>query len=86
MNMGLLPDMQNCGLRMRWECRERFSPQRLQRLLLFSDPGMHQGITVMHVPWCISGSLTRGGRENVPAFPVHAQPAKLRISLEVHVI
>ena len=48
--MGLLPDMQNCGLRMRWECRERFSPQRLQRLLLFSDPGMHHGITVMHVP------------------------------------
>ena len=26
--MGLLPDMQNCGLRMRRECRERFPRQR----------------------------------------------------------
>ena len=23
-SMGLLPDTSNCGLRMRWECRERF--------------------------------------------------------------
>ena len=26
--MGLLPDMQNCGLRMRRECRERFPRKR----------------------------------------------------------
>ena len=25
--------------------------------------------TVTHVPWCISGSLTRGGGENVPGIP-----------------
>ena len=36
------------------------SPHRLLRKPLVSDPGMH------HVPWCMSGSLTRGGGENVP--------------------
>ena len=25
-----------------------------------SDPGMHQGLCVTHVPWCIPGSLTSG--------------------------
>ena len=29
--MGLLPDMQNCGLRLRRERRERFPRHRLQR-------------------------------------------------------
>ena len=32
--MGLLPDTYGCRLRMRWECRERFSWNRLQRKLL----------------------------------------------------
>ena len=59
--MGLLPDMQNCGLRMRWECRERFPRHRCQRKLLVSDPDMHHGTCVTHVPWCMSGSLNRGG-------------------------
>ena len=36
--MGLLPDTQNCGLRMR---RERFPCHWLQRKPLVSDPGMH---------------------------------------------
>ena len=56
--MGLLPDMWYCGLRMRRECRERFRRQWLQRKPLVSDPGMHHGTCVMHVPWCMSGSLT----------------------------
>ena len=30
---------------------------------------MHHGTNVKHVPWCMSGSLTRGGRENVPGIP-----------------
>ena len=30
---------------------------------------MHHGTCVTHVPWCMSGSLTRGGDENVPAIP-----------------
>ena len=40
---------------MRRECQER-SP----RHQLFSDPDMHHGTCVTHVPWCISGSLTGG--------------------------
>ena len=46
-----------------------FSRHRLQRKLLVSDPGMHHGSCVTHVPWCMSGSLTRGDGENVPGIP-----------------
>ena len=61
-DMGLLPDTWNCGLRMRRECRERFPRHQLQRKPLVSNPGMHHGTCVTHVPWCMSGSLTCGGR------------------------
>ena len=54
---GLLPHTQNCGLRIRRECRERFHRHRLQRKPLVSDPGMHHGTCVTHVPWCMSWSL-----------------------------
>ena len=67
--MGLLPDTQNYGLRMRRECWERFPRHWLQRKPLVSDPGMHHGTCVTHVPWCMSGSLTRGDGENVPGIP-----------------
>ena len=60
--MGHLPDTHNCGLRMHRECRERFPRRRLQRKLLVSDPSMLHGTCVTHVPWCMSGSLTHGGR------------------------
>ena len=30
---------------------------------------MHHGTCVTHVPWCMSGSLTDGGGENVPDIP-----------------
>ena len=60
---------QNCGLRMCRECRERFPRRRLQRKPLVSNPGMHHGTCVTHVPWCMSGSLSRGGGENVPGVP-----------------
>ena len=59
-----------------------FSRHRLQRKLLDSDPGMHHGTCVAHVPWCMSGSLTCGQGETFPAFPAHAQPAVLRILQE----
>ena len=59
--MGFLPDTYNCGLPMRRECRERFPRHRLQRKLLVSDPGMHHGTCVTHVPWRMSGSVARGG-------------------------
>ena len=64
--MGLLLETQNCGLRM---CRESFSRHRLQRKPLVSDPGMHRGTCVTHVPRCMSGSLTSDGGENVPGIP-----------------
>ena len=50
---------------MRWECRGRFPHHRLKKTPL-SDPHMHHGTCVTHVPWCMSGSLTHGGEENVP--------------------
>ena len=46
-----------------------FSGHRLRRKPLVSDPGMHHGTCVTYVPWCLSGSLTRGGRENVSSNP-----------------
>ena len=30
---------------------------------------MHHGTCVTHVPWCMSGSLNRGGGENAPGIP-----------------
>ena len=45
-----------------------FSRHWLQRKPPVSDPGMHHGTCVMHVPWCMSGSLTCGGGENVPGI------------------
>ena len=50
-----------------------------------SDPDMHHGTCVTHVPWCMPGSLTssflwnRRRGETFPAFPAHAPPAILRI-------
>ena len=50
-----------------------------------SDPDMHHGTCVTHVPWCMSGSLTSGflwsrwRGKTFPAFPAHAQPAIFRI-------
>ena len=54
---------------MRRECREQFPCRRLQMKQLVSDPDMHHGTCVRHVPWCMSGSLTRGRGENVPGIP-----------------
>ena len=42
--MDLLPDTQNCGLRIRRECLERFPRFWFQRKQLVSDPVMHVGI------------------------------------------
>ena len=54
---------------MRRGCRERFPRYRLQMTLLVSDPCMHHDTCVTHVPWCMSGLLTRGGGENVTGIP-----------------
>ena len=58
--------------------------RRLQKKPIVSDPGMHHGTCVTHVPWCMSGSLTLGGGENVPGIPGACAPAILRIWQEVH--
>ena len=62
----------------------RFLCHWLQRKPLVSDPGMHQGTCVTHVPWCMSGYLTSSVGETFPAFPAHGQPKILRIWQEVH--
>ena len=63
-----------------------FPRRRFQRKLLVSDPGMHHGTCVTHVPWCMSGSLTCGDGENVPGIPGACAPAILRIWQEAHSI
>ena len=63
-----------------------FPRRRFQRKLLVSDPGMHHGTCVTHVPWCMSGSLTCGDGENVPGIPGACAPAILRIWQEAHVL
>ena len=67
--MSLLPDTWNCRLRMYLECQEHFPRHQLQRKPLVSDPGMHHDTCIMHVPWCMSGSLTHSDRENVSGIP-----------------
>ena len=69
---------------MRREYQERFPCQRLQRKPPVSDPGMHHGTSVTHMPWCMSGSLTRGGGKTFPAFPAHALPEILCMWQEPH--
>ena len=46
-----------------------FSRHRLQRKPPISDPGIHHDMCVTHVPWCMLGSLTRSGEENVLGIP-----------------
>ena len=52
---------------------------------------MHHGTCVRHVPWYMPGSLTSSFLwsqcmvgKTFPAFPVHVQPAILRIYYEAH--
>ena len=53
---------------MRRECRDGFPRHWLQRKPLVTDPGVHQGMCVMHVPWRMSGSLTCGSGIANPRF------------------
>ena len=46
--MRLLPDTQNCGLRVHRECRECFPRVRPQMKPPASHPGMHHGTCVTH--------------------------------------
>ena len=49
-----------------------------------SYPGMPHGTCVTHVPWCMSGSLTRGGGENVLGIPGTCARAILGIWRETY--
>ena len=40
-----------------------------ERKPLVRDPGMYHDTCVTYVPWCMTGSITRGGWENVPCMP-----------------
>ena len=85
--MGLIPDTQNCGLRMRRECRERLAGHRLQRKSLVSDPDLHHCMCMTHMPWCKSGSPTPVAGKTFPTFPAHAQHTILRIcTLKISVL
>ena len=81
---GPLSNTQNCWLRMRREFQERFPGHRLHRKPVVTYLGMHHGTCVTHVPWCMLGLLTRGGRKAFSTFPAHAQPAILLIWQEAH--
>ena len=83
-SMGLLPDTQNVDCACAGNAGNVFPHRRLQSKPLISDPGMHHGTCVTHVPWCMSGSLTRGGGESVPGIPGACAPAILRILQEAH--
>ena len=67
-------------------------PETFSPLPQVSDPDMHRGTCVTHVPWCMPGSLTSGFLwsrrvgKTFPAFPAHAQPIILRIWWEAHPI
>ena len=63
-----------------------FPRRRFLREPLVSDPGMHHGTCVTHVPWCMPGSLTCGDGENVPGIPGACASAILRIWQEAHYI
>ena len=63
-----------------------FPRRRFQRKPLVSDPDMHHGTCVTHVPWCMSGSLTCGNGENVPGIPGACAPGILRIWQEAHIM
>ena len=56
-----------------------FATNRLQRKPIVSDPGMHHGTCVTHVPWCMSGSLTRDGEGNVTNIPGACATRNMRL-------
>ena len=77
-SMGLLPDSKISGCACAGNAGNVSPPPRV------SDPDMHHGKCVTHVPRCMQGSLLcwfLSSRPIImfPAFPAQAQPANLRI-------
>ena len=52
-----------------WNAGNGFPATDFKGKPLVSNIGMHHGTRVTHVPWCMSGSLTCGGGENIPGIP-----------------
>ena len=67
--MGLLPDTQNCGLRMRRECREHFPHHR--GLAIPTCITARASRTCRDACWYryLAVSFEVGGGENVPGIP-----------------
>ena len=68
--IGLLPDTYNCVLSMHRKYRERFPPPPTSK----ETASLRPRHAARHVPWCMSGSLTRLGGENVPGITVACAP------------
>ena len=81
---GLLRDAQNCGLRMRRECWERFLSNRRLAIptcithVRDARALIHAGIANLRFP------LKSVAGKTFPAFPAHVQLAILRIWQDVH--
>ena len=68
-SMSLLPDTQNCGLRMRWEYRERFSHHRWLAILTCIMERASRTCRDACRYRYLAVSFEVGGGENVPAIP-----------------
>ena len=66
------------------ECQEPFLHHRLKRKPPVSDPGMHDGTCVTHVPGTCRDLWPAVAGKTFPAFPAHAQTTILRIWQEAH--
>ena len=77
--MGLLPGAQNCGLRMRRECRESFPRHHGLAIPTCITARASRSYRDACRDSLLAVSFEVGGGETFPAFPAHAQPAILRI-------
>ena len=82
--MGLLPDTQTCGLRMRRECRESFPRHR--GLAIPTCITARASRTCRDACWNrqLAVSFEIGGGENVPGIPGAYATHPLRIWQEAH--
>ena len=84
------PSWASCQIRKLAGAHAPGMPGTYSSLPRVSDPDLHHGTCVTHVPWCMPGSLTSGflwsrrWGKTFPAFPTHAQYAILCIWWEAH--
>ena len=84
--VGLLPDIWNCGLPMRRECRERFPHHRgLAIPACISARASRTCRDVCRDRW-LAVSFEVGGGENVPGIPGVCANHNLRIWQEAHAV